>query len=338
MNSDSDSDDSDQGIRYKTDSTRHRMVLASHCLTSRPRSRSPIHAKSKNRGRQLPRHFLDDDPEDSDLGSQFPFSFKHDEDSCAEPTQESSCIGPQLPLHLQKIKGESSSSSYGPQLPPHLKKHENPPSIGPYFPPHLRLKLQDDESDEEMDQDTYGPLPPGASITSSAQLALEERALQLKMDQLDPNKDSVPTREEWMVDLPQVKAANFGLGPRQFRSKPGPDMSDRSSWTDTPNTKNTQGEKVDLKREAEMREIRKRDEEHEKIAKLLKKKNKLSLVEMHQTKMMETKMEEGPSERRPFSRDIDLQVNRFDEAQKKAVLKKAQLLDDRFSSGQSKFL
>lgn len=43
-------------------------------------------------------------------------------------------------------------------------------------------------------------------------------------------------------------------------------------------------------------------------------------------------------ERRPFSRDIDLKVNRFDEAQKKSILKKAQLLDDRFSAGHSKFL
>lgn len=48
--------------------------------------------------------------------------------------------------------------------------------------------------------------------------------------------------------------------------------------------------------------------------------------------------EPATKERRPFSRDVDLQVNRFDDAQKKAVLKKAQLLDDRFSSGQSKFL
>lgn len=48
--------------------------------------------------------------------------------------------------------------------------------------------------------------------------------------------------------------------------------------------------------------------------------------------------ESGPSERRPFSREIDLQVNRFDEAQKQAVLKKAQLLDNRFLSGESKFL
>jgi hypothetical protein len=43
-------------------------------------------------------------------------------------------------------------------------------------------------------------------------------------------------------------------------------------------------------------------------------------------------------ERRPFDRSIDLQARRFDEAQKKAIFKKAQLLDDRFSSGRSKFL
>jgi hypothetical protein len=49
--------------------------------------------------------------------------------------------------------------------------------------------------------------------------------------------------------------------------------------------------------------------------------------------------EEGKcEERRPFDRNIDLQARRFDEAQKKAIFKKAQLLDDRFSSGQSKFL
>lgn len=48
--------------------------------------------------------------------------------------------------------------------------------------------------------------------------------------------------------------------------------------------------------------------------------------------------EEEAGARRPFSRDIDLKVNRFDEAQKKAIFKKAQLLDDRFSAGQSKFL
>jgi hypothetical protein len=54
---------------------------------------------------------------------------------------------------------------------------------------------------------------------------------------------------------------------------------------------------------------------------------------------LQKQKEEGTSEvRRPFDRNIDLQANRFDEAQKKAIFKKAQLLDDRFSSGRSKFL
>lgn len=44
------------------------------------------------------------------------------------------------------------------------------------------------------------------------------------------------------------------------------------------------------------------------------------------------------TERKPFNREVDLQVNKFDDAQKKAILKKAQLLDDRFSTGKAKYL
>lgn len=54
---------------------------------------------------------------------------------------------------------------------------------------------------------------------------------------------------------------------------------------------------------------------------------------------LQKEKEEGKrEERRPFDRSVDLQTNRFDEAQKKVILKKAQLLNDRFASGQSKFL
>lgn len=44
-------------------------------------------------------------------------------------------------------------------------------------------------------------------------------------------------REEWMTELPPAQAANLGLGPRKFRLRDGPDMSDRSCWTDTPTQK-----------------------------------------------------------------------------------------------------
>ena len=43
--------------------------------------------------------------------------------------------------------------------------------------------------------------------------------------------------------------------------------------------------------------------------------------------------------RRPFDRDLDMQVNRFDDAQKKSIIKKSQLLNTRFGhSKEGKFL
>ncbi|KAB7495083.1 GPALPP motifs-containing protein 1 [Armadillidium nasatum] len=52
-----------------------------------------------------------------------------------------------------------------------------------------------------------------------------------------------------------------------------------------------------------------------------------------------SKKEEGkPKERKPFSREEDLKVNKFDEAQKETILKKARQLNDRFSAGNRKFL
>lgn len=44
----------------------------------------------------------------------------------------------------------------------------------------------------------------------------------------------VNQREEWMIELPPTQINNLGLTARKFRMKAGPDMSDRSCWTDTP--------------------------------------------------------------------------------------------------------
>jgi hypothetical protein len=40
--------------------------------------------------------------------------------------------------------------------------------------------------------------------------------------------------ESWMLELPPDRAADFGLGPRQFRARAKPESGDRSVWTDTP--------------------------------------------------------------------------------------------------------
>jgi hypothetical protein len=47
---------------------------------------------------------------------------------------------------------------------------------------------------------------------------------------------------------------------------------------------------------------------------------------------------DGGNERLMFDRDRDLQVNKFDDALKKAAVNKAQFLDDRFSAGNRKYL
>ena len=69
-----------------------------------------------------------------------------------------------------------------------------------------------------------------------------------------------------------------------------------------------------------------------------------SLVEIHdkeKTKRRKKEIAAGngrKDERRAFDRDIDLQANRFDEAAKKAMLKNARKLNDKFSSGNHKYL
>ena len=89
----------------------------------------------------------------------------------------------------------------------------------------------------------------------------------------------------------------------------------------------------------------KRDKEMENVANELKKKRGTdSLVEIHdkeKTKRRKNEIAAGhrsADERRPFDRDIDLQANRFDEAAKKAMLKNARKLNDKFSSGNHKYL
>lgn len=132
-------------------------------------------------------------------------------------------IGPVLPPHLQKTTKEESDEEQSP---------ENPSAtvIGPTLPPHLRKQLAESSrcagQQEYDDDDCYGPLPEGAPLTKS-HIQLEERSLQLKINQLNPEGNDEPKREEWMLELPAVRAANLGLGPRTFRMKGTPDMSDR---------------------------------------------------------------------------------------------------------------
>ncbi|XP_054266420.1 GPALPP motifs-containing protein 1-like [Macrosteles quadrilineatus] len=252
-------------------------------------------------------------------------------------------FGPVLPPKVEE-------ESYGPALPPNLKKTT---VQGPMLPSGITSddleKMEQEESDNE---DTFGPLPVGKMNMTQYQLELRAMDIKRKLEEeKSGSSKDVNKREEWMLELPPEKASNLGLGPRQFRMKEGPDMSNRSAWTDTPAEKKRK-EEMALKGEAEpvnteeiMRTafVRERNETMEKISKLSKEEDReKSLLELHQKKLKKKKKKEEKDgkkkERRPFDRNIDLQVHRFDEAQKKAIFKKAQLLDTRFSTGESKFL
>lgn len=268
-------------------------------------------------------------------------------------------IGPSLPPHLVKNNHEEDQTSrvIGPTLPTNL---QSPPEAkDASSESELSPFSEEEPSAAEEDDDFIGPMP-GASTSSRTQLELEQRALELKLrhldsDRYDPKSSAAQSREDWMLELPDIrKVPDMGLGARQFRTREKLEIGDRSVWTDTPSErerKKTSGHSSkDVAREREQederRRVAERDRQQEDMIKRHKKKHKRdkSLLELHQKKAKKEKKkkdsERDPDEptRRPFDRNIDLHANRFDEAQKKAIFKKAQLLDTRFSSGASKYL
>lgn len=311
-------------------------------------------------------------------------SLSSQEEAIEKEDVSADCFGPALPPALNKPTDkeltpavEEDIDTIGPALPPHLiknnhKEEESIRVIGPTLPANLQLPpaTTNDSSESELspfseeepsaaeDDDFIGPMP-GAS-SSRSQLELEQRALELKLrhlesDRYDPNAAAVQSREDWMLELPDIrKVSDMGLGARQFRTREKLEIGDRTVWTDTPSERERKKaaghSSKDLARERELEDERRktaeRDKQQEDLIKRHKKKQKRdkSLLELHQKKAKKDKQqkdsERNPDEptRRPFDRDIDLHANRFDEAQKKAIFKKAQLLDTRFSSGASKYL
>lgn len=277
---------------------------------------------------------------------------------------EDDCYGPALPPHMKKPSTvvapppeATSSGVIGPALPLNFKVPEiTPPTIDPH--------TSDSESDSE---DDVGPMPLDSDKVSRAQLELEERALEYQIMGIPSSSSSKNDggREEWMIELPEVKkVTDLGLGARQFRASEGPDFSDRSQWTDTPNTvKVAKPKEDDTKGRMAYVQERARDKAMEKMKRKHEKKHKRdkSLLELHEKKLkkkkvcrpintnvdllfimriidLQKKHKDEKPERRPFSRDTDLSTNKIDEAKRKAAIKNSSLLNNRFSSGSSKFL
>ncbi|XP_062865828.1 GPALPP motifs-containing protein 1 isoform X2 [Trichomycterus rosablanca] len=256
-------------------------------------------------------------------------------------------FGPALPPGYQK---QASSPErlpvLGPALPPGFKKQhhdedeeddEGSGITGPALPPDY--KVESSSSDEE-DGYVIGPLPSKGDAQSSVALDFEKRAKRMKDRLMGIDKEPEnQQRESWMMELPP-ELQHVGLEARTFKKRSGPVDKDRSVWTDTPADRERKA--MERKEAKERGETTRDDGPHlskkelemaDTVSKYNESKRGESLMSMH-TKKMKKKADEDskiPVERRPFDRDMDLQVNRFDEAQKKALLKKSQELNTRFS-------
>ncbi|XP_065151833.1 GPALPP motifs-containing protein 1 isoform X1 [Paramisgurnus dabryanus] len=262
---------------------------------------------------------------------------------------------------------EGDDCFFGPALPPGYKNQEispeRPSVIGPALPPGFRIQEEEDDvenydargflgpslppgykpdlsSSDEEDDDVIGPMPAKAAAPDSVALDFERRAQRMK-DKLTgvDTGPAVLTRERWMTELPP-ELQHVGLEARTFKKRSGPENKDRSIWTDTPAERERKArERQEAKEKGETVKdegphlSQKELEMAEKVSKYNESKRGESLISMHTKKMKKKAQEdaEKPVERRPFDRDMDLQVNRFDEAQKKALLKKSQELNTRFS-------
>ncbi|XP_072236908.1 GPALPP motifs-containing protein 1 [Leuresthes tenuis] len=262
-------------------------------------------------------------------------------------------------------KDDDDDGFFGPALPPGFKKQqsspERPPAIGPALPPGFCRETYDDDSaaededdlpgpalppgyhaeassSEEEGEDVIGPMPAKGPIQDTVALEFERRAQRMK-EKLTDDSPEVLARETWMTELPP-ELQHIGLGARTFKKRSGPENKDRSIWTDTPADRERKArERLEGKKkgEAEKDDVpqvsRKELEIAEKVSKYNESKRAESLMTLHTKKMKEKAKDtaDKPVERKPFDRDADLQVNRFDDAQKERLLKKSQELNTRFS-------
>ena len=282
-----------------------------------------------------------------------------------------SAIGPKIPD--QHTNNDSDSDGdFMPALPPEMlaaantnnderfvEKEEDDEDEGK--PPD-----DDDGDDDDSDEDVIGPLPPTAEDERRARLStaqeFESRNKKMK-DKLQGKEEKAPEREAWMTELPDLVRKNFGLVARGFRKDAGPSGEGRTEWTETPadrekrrqeaaarGRKREEAHDDDDSDEGSSKKKKKKSKRHkrekereEKIRKEVDKYNEKkrgeSLLEMHQKKMEKKKEKEKkkkgdkPAERVPFSREKDLEVNKFDDAKRNRLIKASAQLNTRFSHG-----
>ncbi|XP_077200141.1 GPALPP motifs-containing protein 1 isoform X2 [Paroedura picta] len=251
---------------------------------------------------------------------------------------------------------------FGPALPPGFKKQDDSPErpvIGPALPPGFKKLSEDDEENRisprssvlspspsqasnssEEEGGIIGPVPTKGPAGSSVAADFDCRARRMKEKLLGHNSDESKEvkRESWMTELPP-ELKGFGLGSRTFKRRADDKSGDRSIWTDTPADRERkakemqEGKKSTTKGEGAMMVSEQDRKLAEQVSSYNDSQRSESLMEIHHRKLKRKAAADknGPQERRPFDRDQDLQVHRFDEAQKRALIKQSRDLNTRFS-------
>lgn len=262
----------------------------------------------------------------------------------------------------KRAKSDDSDEDFGPSLP-------GPAQKGPQLPAHFRemLAKQNPLYDENVDLEKYsrpieeimaeetardlgdtevvGPVLPGEDIDEEELERQRIIARSEKMKAKLEGKDEKPLeREAWMTELPDFRTGNKlqVTAATQFRKNGilGKDEG-RDEWTKTPNSggKLTTKEKRDQEK-SKIQNLAEWERNHIQMEKMKKlKTNKESLLESHQKKQeKEQSKETGPKYRVAFDHKRDMQGSIIDDAKRKAMLKKTMGLENKFSSGNSKFL
>ncbi|NXY47156.1 GPAM1 protein, partial [Ceuthmochares aereus] len=256
-----------------------------------------------------------------------------------EDDDDDGFFGPALPPGFKKQDDSPERPIIGPALPPGFRKQDTGNShcaIGPSVSSERHTQVTDSS---EEDDNLIGPMPAKGPVESDVTKEFERRARRMKekLTSADSDEPKQVTRESWMTELPP-ELKSFGFGPRTFKRRADDKSGDRSVWTDTP---------ADRERKAKEREEAKKSTSKfneeivlsgrdkrlaEQVTSYNESKRSESLMDIHQRKLKSKASEEKskPQERRPFDRDQDLKVNRFDEAQKKALIRKSRDLNSKF--------
>ncbi|OBS59739.1 hypothetical protein A6R68_09135 [Neotoma lepida] len=251
----------------------------------------------------------------------------------------------------------------GPALPPGFKKHataedeERDPSPGPALPPNYRSSSSDssdsdedssslsEEGNQESEEDDTGP-------TARKQRRNQDR---------DDDDDgffgpALPPGFKKQDDSPPRPIIGPALPPGFIKS---PQKSDKGredsgqvssffnseerfkAWELASHSEEIQEARKSFSKKDEENILSGRDKRlAEQVSAYNESKRSESLMDIHHKKLKNKAAEDKNKhqERMPFDRDKDLKVNRFDEAQKKALIKKSRELNTRFSHGKGNIL